>query len=50
MHIRKNTRVFLVQLREHIITANIPGLGGVGGLRLEKIDCTDVVDSSNERS
>ena len=36
----------LVGLKEHIITANAPGLE----LGLEEIDRTDVVDSSYERS
>ena len=42
-----------MRLKEHIITANVPGLGlglGSGGLGLEEIDCTDGVDNSNERS
>ena len=33
--------------KKRLITANNPGLGlGLGGLRLEKIDRTDEVDSS----
>ena len=39
-----------MQLKEHPVTANAPGLGGSGELGLEEIDGTDVVDSSNERS
>ena len=42
---------FLVRLKDHLINYNVPGLGlqELGGLGLEKIDRTDVDDSSNER-
>ena len=48
---------FLVQLKEHLITANVcglecwggpEGLGGLGGL--EGVDHTDKIDGSNEWS
>ena len=45
---------FLVPLKEHLIAANVPGLGwiGVGGLKglvggFEEIDHTGVGESSN---
>ena len=41
---------FSVRFKEHLTTANVSGLGlWLGGLRLNKIDGTDVVDSTNER-
>ena len=47
--------ILLVRLKEHLITANLSGLGiglglGLGGLWLGKIDRTDVNHSSNEMS
>ena len=44
--------LFLTRLEEHLITANVPGLGlrglglGLGGV--EDTDYTDLVDSSKE--
>ena len=42
-----NSSAFLVRFKKHLITANFPGLG-LG--RLEEIDCTDLVDGSNDGS
>ena len=43
--------IFLVQLKEHLRTAKVPGLGlGLGGLGLEENLRTYGVDSSNESS
>ena len=41
----------LVQLKDHLINAIVPGLDlkELGGIGLEDIDRTDVDDSSNER-
>ena len=42
----------LVRPKDHLLTANVPGLGvqGSGGLTLEETDRTYADDSSNERS
>ena len=45
----RNNLTFLVQLKECIVTANVPGLG-LGGLGSEEIHRTHVVDSLNEMS
>ena len=43
-----NKNDFLVRLKEHLITANVPCLGWLGGLG--ETDRTGVVDSSNDMS
>ena len=47
------SKVFLVRHKEHLITANVLGLGWLEGLALgglDEIDHTGAVDSSNERT
>ena len=43
--------MFLVRLKEHLVTANVPGLGGLRlGGGLEERNRTDVAHSSNENA